>query len=127
MLSPLRVASDGLFSEGFATTYGLAVIVEALEKDASSAFELEANVPAASQWLLLFGRGIFRDGKKCWQPIWIGEGELWKGAGGFSKERWDFWKTRLEVMHKNQALREETREIARRAGVAMGEVERMKK
>jgi hypothetical protein len=60
-------------------------------------------------------------GSTLWGQI---ESELWKGKPGFSKERWTFWKERMERMSVREQSSDETREIARSSVVAMGKAER---
>lgn len=108
-------------------------IIEALEKKSVKDPQLEARIPVAAYWFIHASRAILLHGKgmtSLWGEIgtqsWR-DSILWKGKGGFSKERWDFWKERMEMFSKREQLSDDTREIARRAVVAMGKAERAKK
>jgi hypothetical protein len=119
------LASTGVFGDDFAMVSGLEVIVSALEKKSPTAWELEANTPAAIQWLLHATKTIFRNGQSI-DTNWGAESELWQGKEGFSRQRWNFWKERLERMHNQDGLDDETKQLARKASVAMSKIERMK-
>lgn len=41
-------------------------------------------------------------------------GEYWKGKEGFSVERWEFWKQRLDEIMVNKEVSEETRSVAKK-------------
>lgn len=40
-------------------------------------------------------------------------GKHWKGKDGFSMDRWEFWKRRLDKIAVNEKASEETRSIAK--------------
>lgn len=80
-------------------------------------------IPVAVEWIVVCGRELF-DAKQSiagdgWKP-----GRLWKGRPGLSKERWAFWKERLDVVAKDVRVREETSRYARGARVIMDEIEK---
>jgi len=45
--------------------------------------------------------------------------DLWRGSGGSSPERWNFWKQRLQELQSDADLDEGTREVVREALNAM--------
>jgi hypothetical protein len=51
-----------------------------------------------------------------------GSGGNWQGPAGFSKERWEFWKTRFGdvAVHEQPS---ETKSLARQAGGTMAGIE----
>jgi len=84
---------------------------------------LEYRVAVASHWLIHTGRNILRDGEKM-SPSFFGyDSELWDKNKGFDKERWESWKERLVVVGGIEKLSEDTKELVRRAGVAMEKAE----
>ena len=53
-------------------------------------------------------------------PLWATRGKLWTGKPGYSRERWDFWKSRFfEAAARTSDLDEETKKISRSAAQAM--------
>lgn len=107
---------------------GVYVIIDALEKKSATDKQLGVRIPAASQWLIHTSRIMLVNAKSFGTTLWgESESELWKGKTGFSKERWDFWKERMEKMSTKEQLSDEAREFVRRSVVAMGKAERAKK
>ncbi|KAF9567162.1 hypothetical protein CPC08DRAFT_814364 [Agrocybe pediades] len=49
----------------------------------------------------------------------IAGGKHWKGAAGFSRARWDFWKQKLDEIAENDKAKEETRKTARKMKATM--------
>ena len=79
-------------------------------------------LPAAVQWLLISGRQIFTSTAVYESGSGRGDpargGELWDGVHGFCRDRWDFWRSRLEALLQPEIAAElarETVEWARRA------------
>lgn len=58
--------------------------------------------------------------------LWEDDSELWKGAKGYSLDRWAWWKKRWEELRQNEALSDDAREAARQSEVAMSKAERRK-
>jgi hypothetical protein len=106
------------------------LIVDALENKTASSSEstwfLQTNVPAAAQWFIYAGKLILKNAKKL-DKQWFSGVQAWRGKEGFSEERWEFWEARLDRIGDMENLSEETKEWARRAGVAMGKAEKAKK
>jgi hypothetical protein len=119
------MVSSGIFGTDFGMAGGLDVIVSAFEKKSLTAWELELNIPAAIQWLLHATRIILRDGHLMGTD-WGTQSELWQGKEGFSRERWNFWKDRLEQIQSQDELDDKTKQLARKASVAMSKAERAK-
>jgi hypothetical protein len=57
---------------------------------------------------------------------WDTGSELWHGEEGFSRQRWSFWIDRLEQIQSEDALNDETKGFARKAGIIMRKAERAK-
>ncbi|PVI05891.1 hypothetical protein DM02DRAFT_497707, partial [Periconia macrospinosa] len=113
----------------FATYYAIWAMRAALEIDHGTAFfKYDARVPAAAAWVFeaggeLVGREVDLSPKDPREGNPARGGELWKGVAGFGKERWAFWKERFGVVAGLEGVREETREVARKAVVEMERVE----
>ena len=55
---------------------------------------------------------------------WLVMGEKnWKGASGFSIERWNFWKKRFGEIKRYDQASEKTKEVAAEAEGAMNRIE----
>ncbi|MCJ1375950.1 hypothetical protein MMC20_007188 [Loxospora ochrophaea] len=99
---------------GISLLWGMECICDALERaDAVPDFE----VPATKEWLEVAGDRVFEesDGEmtKC-----LRERDLWKQEEG-RKQRWSFWKRRLQSMGESEVLTLETRDAANKAVQAM--------
>lgn len=106
-------------------------IIDALERKTKTVkrkwdrvLTLEYRLVAACQWLIHAGRLILRDGEKIHLSSFGYDSELWDEHQGFSRERWQFWKERLVILGDIEKLGEDTKELLRRAGVAMEKAER---
>ena len=85
---------------------------------------LEVTVPKAVMWLEIAGRklydgvteGALRDEK-------YGSGGNWKGAAGFSQERWDYWKKRFGEISVHGQASDVTKNLAKKGGQIMAGVE----
>lgn len=97
------------------------------DKKSEQAWSLETNLPAAANWFVFASEDLLTQGDKV-ETKYFDESELgeWKGKG-FSRERWAFWKHRLEKLTTSELLSEETKEATRKAVVNMGKAERTKK
>ncbi|KAJ9637360.1 hypothetical protein H2199_007647 [Coniosporium tulheliwenetii] len=81
------------------------------------------EVPAAKKWLVVAGKQIYGNGSGgggiersgC---VLGSHRDLWEGPEGMSRERWEFWKRRLEWIQE-QEVDEATKETAREAAAAM--------
>ncbi|KAF8906980.1 hypothetical protein CPB84DRAFT_1744776 [Gymnopilus junonius] len=92
---------------------------------------LDTYVPLAAAWTLFAGGIVFAhcrvsgsgDNTDVRDRTSRDGGKNWKGANGFSVERWNFWKKRFgEIKGHNQAS-EETRGLAAEAQGAMRRIE----
>lgn len=103
---------------GISISYGLGCICDALERsDAVPDFE----VPAAKEWLEIAGDRIYA-GSDGDVAEYLRTRDLWNPEGKGPKERWDFWKGRLQSMAESGELKWETREAAKKAVTAMDAV-----
>ncbi|KAF8189014.1 hypothetical protein BJ912DRAFT_1059281 [Pholiota molesta] len=78
---------------------------------------LDTGIPVANVWISLASKLIFGLCKvngegASWNQI--PGGKHWKGSAGFSVERWEFWKLRLDEIAINDEASEETRGIAKK-------------
>ncbi|KAF2005226.1 hypothetical protein P154DRAFT_530882 [Amniculicola lignicola CBS 123094] len=84
----------------------------------------DANIPAASAWVLIMGKEIYRKEEDL-TPKSKNEGnpakggELWAGRPEFSKDRWVLWKKRFQEISQMQEIAEDTRKSAKEAFDAM--------
>lgn len=100
---------------GIPVLWGLGCICDALERNTAVP---DFEVPATKEWLEIAGDRIFErsDGE---MTGYLRERDLWKRTGEGRKERWGFWKERLQSMAESKELFLETREAARKAVAAM--------
>lgn len=100
---------------GISILWGLGCVCDALERnDAVPDFE----VPAVKQWLEIAGDRILEasDGEVTG---YLRERDLWKHGEGGGKQRWKFWKGRLQSMAESKELGLDTRQAAVEAVEAM--------
>ena len=103
---------------GVSILWGLGCMCDALERsDAVPDFE----VPAAKEWLETAGDRIFEESDGA-TTGYLRERDLWKQEGTGRKQRWNFWKGRLQSMAESEELALETREAAKKAVEAMNAV-----
>jgi hypothetical protein len=71
----------------------------------------------ANVWISLAGKLIFGlckvNGEGAARND-MAAGKYWTGSVGFSVERWEFWKQRLDEVAVNEEASEDTRGIARK-------------
>ena len=99
--------------------YPLKVLRHCLEQR-RKLIDLEANLPAATMWIIYAGAWIYRsslleridDVTPKYEP---GKEYLRKFATMFSKDRWDFWKERLQSMRHEESLSLMTRHYVEKA------------
>ncbi|KAF8189013.1 hypothetical protein BJ912DRAFT_817950, partial [Pholiota molesta] len=78
---------------------------------------LDTGIPVANVWISLASKLIFGFCKVNGEGASrndMGGGKHWKGSAGFSVERWEFWKQRLDEIAVNDEASEETRGIAKK-------------
>ena len=101
---------------GISISYGLGCMCDALER---SDAVLDFEVPATKEWLEIAVDRIF-EGSDGVRAGYLRERDLWKYTEGEGrKERWNFWKRRLQSMAEIEELTPETREAAKKAIEAM--------
>ena len=102
--------------------FGLWTLRSALEDEQ----ELDANIPAAAQWVLFAGGKLYTLEEEYKPKKGGGDpgrgGKLWKGRRGFSLERWAFWKEKFQKFSEGQGD-SKTKEYASMAWKQMLEVE----
>ncbi|TID23545.1 hypothetical protein E6O75_ATG03181 [Venturia nashicola] len=124
--SSALLATSGIFGDDFDLVSGLNVIVAALEVKSPTSWERKTNLPAALQWLQHASKIIYRDGRST-ETWWGCNSKRWTGQGGFSRERWRFWRSILEKSQKDEAIDEEVKQLLKAADVAMERADRAKK
>jgi len=82
-------------------------------------------VPLAGIWILLCGNVIFAHCRNPGTPLagFKDAGKNWKGANGFSIERWAFWKKRFGEIKGHDQASEKTKELAAEGEGVMNRIE----
>ena len=83
-------------------------------------------MPLAAIWILLCGHVFFAHCRNPGTPPRAGfkdAGKNWKGASGFSIERWNFWKKRFGEIKDHDQASEKTKEMAAEGEEAMNRIE----
>jgi hypothetical protein len=81
----------------------------------------DSLVPAAAVWVFALQRKLHEKEEDMTRnrfskrPDYAHAGALYGGPSSFNKERWRFWKERFSVIRHMQFLKDETRDLARRA------------
>ncbi|KAI1388389.1 uncharacterized protein F4822DRAFT_244790 [Hypoxylon trugodes] len=87
---------------------------------------LDVHVLAAAPWLAYCAEGMYEKalagGRKSWE--YPGTLSNWGVMGGWSKERWDFWRKRFPELSNMSELKEETRTVAKECAERMAEAEK---
>jgi hypothetical protein len=79
-------------------------------------------VPATAVWINFNRKEIYEStGEMSGEYDWITN--EWKGKKGWSKKRWEFWRERFIAVSTEEAVSEETREIAKKAAELMEKTE----
>jgi hypothetical protein len=121
-----RLTRDGTFDFSLFAIWILRVALEAKPDHRARAYHwqgphLDFNVPVAAYWISLAGAKLFASNKDFGRD---GQGErLWKGKGGFCKERWNLWKSRFKEISEFEQPSQNTRDIAKRAAEDMEKIE----
>jgi hypothetical protein len=78
---------------------------------------LDVYVPLAAIWILLCGNVVYAHCRNPGTPRadFKDAGRNWKGANGFSIERWNFWKKRFGEIKGHDQASEKTKEMAAEA------------
>lgn len=103
---------------------------------------LNVNVPIAAQWIFHAREAIYNCEEEFGLPkrdglvsqasnygylfAWACDSDevsKWAGTPGFSYARWKFWKERIEWVSELRAIRQETRDVARKVVEKMTEIE----
>ena len=85
--------------------------------------QLDVYVPLAGMWILLCGNVIFAHCRNLVTPDYKDAGKNWKGANGFSIERWIFWKKRFGEIKGHDQASEKTKELAAEGEWLMNRIE----
>jgi hypothetical protein len=121
-----RLTRDGTADFSLYAIWALGVALEAKQDHRARAYHeqgpgLDFRVPAAADWISLAGAKLFASNKDfggAGQVRW-----LWKGKGGFCKERWELWKSRFKEVSEFEQPSQNTRDIAKRAAEDMEKIE----
>lgn len=83
---------------------------------------LNSWVPAAATWIKVIGRGLYEmEGPMGDEYDWVTTN--WKGAKGWSKERFAYWRERFEWISKATVLDRSTKNDAKEAAELMKAIE----
>lgn len=116
-----RLTTEGVFDLSRLAVYRLRNV---LEEDPDFYIEgynkvgphLDAGILPANVWISLASKPILgfcrANGEGASRNDMAG-GKHWKGSAGFSVERWQFWKQKLDEIAINDEASEETRGIAK--------------
>jgi hypothetical protein len=121
-----RLTRDGTADFSLYAIWALRVALEVKPDHRARAYHeqgpgLDFSVPAAADWISLAGAKLFasnEDFGRAGQGRW-----LWKGKGGFCKERWELWKSRFKEVSEFEQPSQNTRDIAKRAAEDMEKIE----
>ncbi|KAI9931377.1 hypothetical protein ASPWEDRAFT_169780 [Aspergillus wentii DTO 134E9] len=84
---------------------------------------LNANAPAAAQWIKYCGKEIYNMEGSLGREVTIITTKWTGKPPGWSKERWAFWKERFEWIAGVTALDRKTRRIAKETAEEMSRIE----
>lgn len=76
--------------------------------------------PPAAAWILIAGERIYQLCKENYKRENVANGIE---HGGFSLERWAYWKQKFFEMAESEEMEDNARDYARKTGEAMGAVE----
>lgn len=86
---------------------------------------LEARVPRAVMWLEIAGRKLYEGvAEGALRNERYGSGGNWKGAAGFSQERWNYWKKRFGEISVQEQASEATKNLAEKGEQMMAGLEK---
>ncbi|TKA34148.1 hypothetical protein B0A50_00128 [Salinomyces thailandicus] len=112
-------------------------IADTLEEEITAGREVE--ISAVKEWMMIAGARLREGAEKGLQHPKLGSGKeyaaaveagtahgalhgkrvLWQGEGGITKDRWHFWRQRLEELQRDESLTEGLRSKAKEAREAM--------
>ncbi len=109
-------------------TYATWILRHTLEEERREG-EVDDNLPAAAMWMVYAGRLLYhnaaKENRRRTETHRPDVRYLRKFDTRFCKERWGFWKERLELLRDCQILEQRTRDSAGEALSIMAEVERL--
>lgn len=107
--------------------FGFFILRDGLE-ETLSADAMNVDPSAAAQWILLAGRQVFKGDNAMMEHHWerglTKESELWKGAVGFSRTRWNFWRRKFGELSERDDITNEVKNIVGQAARKMQEIEK---
>lgn len=107
--------------------FGFFILRDGLE-ETLSADAIKVEPSAAAQWILLAGKQIFKADNAMMEHHWerglAKESELWKGAVGFSRTRWNVWRRRFGELSERDDITNEVKNILDQAARKMQEIEK---
>lgn len=86
--------------------------------------DLDESLPSAALWVVHAGSYVFHNSVPGGSdPESADKGALYSGAGGFSLDRWSFWKSQFMAYASAEYLVQTTRNYAKQAFERMQEIE----
>jgi hypothetical protein len=113
---------DAMLSLGASLDFATKAISEGLETDLTEP-DLVVLDTAAQVFKQASGELLRRCKEEQAQGFMSSSNGLWRGQGGYSMDRWQFWKDRWNSLAEQQALSPNVRDLAREALGHMDKVE----
>jgi hypothetical protein len=122
-----RLTTEGVFDLSRLAVYRIRNVLEEDPNFYIASYDkvgphLDAGILPANVWISLASKPIFgfskANGEGADRNDMAG-GKHWKGSAGFSVERWQFWKQKLDEIAINDEASEATREIAKKTKETM--------
>lgn len=100
---------------------GQTVAGEGQVQEVKSTHDINVSVVTALQWIRHAGHLIYHSQERL--GLMGQGGRRWNGQRGFSRERWDFWKSRFRFFQEQVDVSRETRIAATVAVKTMEKIE----
>jgi hypothetical protein len=115
--------------------YAIWAMRDALEEDEKWAYKMDAFVPAASAWIMIWGKPMY-DRTEDMTPSNKNQGNpgqpgdyMIRRTGNekaeWSRDRWAFWKERFREISVREKVTDETRSISKSTFKRMEEIEKL--
>lgn len=98
--------------------FGFSMLRDIFE-EVLDAKELSIESSTATQWIFFAGEKIYKIDNTQIDEHWVHglarESELWTGALGFNRARWEFWRSIFEELSKEDAVTSKANALTREA------------